>query len=136
MPDSVPLVRKTVSCHYKILLIKPSEEIESSLVFVTEWVCNSQCKWRTLLCFVFNYCFRTWRSLAFHFCFGRVLVWDHAFHGPALLYKLNGPTGLALFHLGLSLYISCTRVRLCISWTSTCIWVKWANWIGLVSSTS
>ena len=99
MPDSVPLVRKTVSCHYKILLIKPSEEIESSLVFVTEWVCNSQCKWRTLLCFVFNYCIRTWRSLAFLFLF-----W------------------------------SCTRVRLHISWTSTSIQVKWANWIGLVSS--
>ena len=51
------------------------------------------------MCFVFYYCFRTWRSLPFLF-----------------------------------LFCSCTHVRLHISWTNASIRVKWANWIGLVSS--
>ena len=42
----------------------------------------------------------------FYFCFARVLMWDYTFHGPTLLYELNGPIGLASFHLGLSLSLS------------------------------
>lgn len=75
MPDSVPMVRKTVSGHYKILLIKPSEEIESSVVFVTaEWVCNLQCKWRTLCVLSLTTASASGDLKLFYFCFGRVLM--------------------------------------------------------------